>query len=157
MARVYLETSFVSACVTDRNDPGSIYRRETSLEWWATQRRKHDLFLSAEVITELSHPRYPHRAAALAHLGGVRRVLVTPNAIGLAEVLVREKVMPSPVAANAIHLAVATVHDADYLLTWNVRHLANPNKLRHLRTICTRLGLLPPLIVTPELLWEEET
>ena len=29
--RVYLETSFISACVTDRTDPGSVYRRDTSL------------------------------------------------------------------------------------------------------------------------------
>jgi hypothetical protein len=27
---VYLETSFISACVTDRADPASIYRRDTS-------------------------------------------------------------------------------------------------------------------------------
>src|SRR5207237_1004395 len=37
MARVYLETSFVSACVTDRKDTGSVYRREKSLEWWGLQ------------------------------------------------------------------------------------------------------------------------
>ena len=40
MARVYLETSFVSACVTDRKDAGSVYRREKSLEWWALQAQR---------------------------------------------------------------------------------------------------------------------
>lgn len=42
------------------------------------------------------------------------------------------------------------------MLTWNVRHLANPNKLKHLREICRRVGLIPPKIVTPDLLWESE-
>ena len=46
MARVYLETSFVSACVTSRKDLASRYRRETSLEWWRVQSRRHALFLS---------------------------------------------------------------------------------------------------------------
>ena len=54
-----------------------------------------------------------------------------------------------------MHVAAATIHRADYLLSWNVRHLANPNKVRHLTTICIRLGLLPPQIVTPDLLWED--
>jgi len=28
----------------------------------------------------------------------------------------------------------------NYLLTWNVKHLANPNKLHHLQGICAWLG-----------------
>jgi len=39
-------------------------------------------------------------------------------------------------------------------MSWNVRHLANPNKTAHLRAVCRRLGLVPPQIVTPDLLWE---
>ncbi len=38
----------------------------------------------------------------------------------------------------------------------NVRHVANPNKMEHLRRVCARLGLLPPQIFTPEFLWETE-
>ncbi len=54
-ADVYLETSFVSACVSDRTDAKSVYRRETSLEWWNTQARRYDLFVSAEVLWEDAH------------------------------------------------------------------------------------------------------
>jgi hypothetical protein len=34
MSMVYLDSSFVSAYVTDRTDAKSIVRRETSREWW---------------------------------------------------------------------------------------------------------------------------
>jgi hypothetical protein len=45
MARVYLETSFVSVCVTTRTDPNSIYRQEQSLEWLEKEGPKHELFI----------------------------------------------------------------------------------------------------------------
>lgn len=66
--------------------------------------------------------------------------------------------MPGPDATgDALHVAVAAVHEMDYLLSWNVRHLANPNKTRHSQVICQRLGLLPPVIITPDALWERRT
>lgn len=73
----------------------------------------------------------------------------------MAQVMVLEKVMPAPIAGDAVHVSVVCTHRIDYLLSWNVRHLANPNKLVHLRAICVRMGLMPPQIVTPDLLWEE--
>jgi hypothetical protein len=69
--------------------------------------------------------------------------------------MVKEKVMPAPsVAGDAVHVAVATIYRMDYILTWNVRHLANPNKRIHFGVICMRLGLVPPQIVTPDMLQE---
>lgn len=73
---------------------------------------------------------------------------------GLASIFVAERVMPAPIAGDAIHVAAACVHEIEYVLSWNVRHLANPNKAEHLRVVCVRAGYLPPRIVTPDLLWE---
>src|SRR4051812_43890466 len=156
MAQVYLETSFVSACVTDRTDAGSVHRKHVSLDWWSTQRNRHDLHVSDEVVAELSHPDYPHRETALALIAAVPVLPVNPEAVGLARVLVHERVMPAPLAGDALHVAAATVHTMQYILSWNVRHLANPNKTRHLAVICLRLGFVPPQIVTPDLLWESD-
>lgn len=155
MARVYLETSFISACVTTRTDPASVYRREASRDWWVSQSSVHKLHISAEVINELSSPSYPVSADALRWIEDVPLLEINDEVVGFAEILVQHQVMPSPVAGDALHVAVACVHDLDYILSWNVRHLANPNKLTHLRTICVRAGYLPPRIVTPDLLWED--
>jgi hypothetical protein len=154
VATVYLETSFVSACVSDRSDAKSVYRRETSIEWWGSQRDRHDLFVSAEVIRELSDPAFPKSPAALEWIADVPLTALTDEVRGLANLLVNERVMPSPPTGDALHVAAATVFGLDYILSWNVRHLANPNKLRHLQVICLRVGLVPPQIVTPDLLWE---
>ncbi len=154
MAAVYLETTFVSALVTDRTDVASLYRREVSRMWWSTQRRRHRVVVSEEVIAELSDPSYPRSALALAEVQNVPRLVVTESVLGLAAILVREKVMPRPIAGDALHVAAAALYGVDFVLTWNVRHLANANKLHHLHVVCTRAGVLAPRLVTPELLWE---
>lgn len=156
MARVYVETSFASFCVTARDDAASIYRRQVSEDWWDSQRSKHVLFVSEEVLEELSHPEFARHDAALQMLSEVPVLPTTEEVRGLARILVRDKVMPQPIAGDAIHVAVATVYGMDYMLTWNVRHLANVNKAEHLTVICRRVGYVPPRILTPDLLWEYE-
>ena len=156
MSKIYLETSFVSACVTNRTDVSSVYRKDASLEWWNTQRHQHILLVSAEVEEELAHPDFKRRDEALDFISTIPQLPINDEVRGLARVLVRERVMPAPETGDAVHVAVATVHSVDFILSWNVRHLANKNKLQHLRIICRRLGFSPPEIVTPDLLWSVE-
>lgn len=156
MARVYLETSFFSACVTTRTDLESLFWKRESLGWLKTQSSRHELFVSGEVLAELSQASYPQSKEALAFVVGIPVLDVTAEVLGLARLLIGEKVVPGPLEGDAVHLASATFHRMDYLLTWNVKHLANPNKRTHLSTICLRVGLAPPQVVTPSNLWELE-
>jgi hypothetical protein len=88
-------------------------------------------------------------------LRGLSVLPLTPEVEQLARLLVAEKVMPEPsVSGDAVHVAAAIVHRIEYLLSWNVQHLANPNKRTHFGVVCLRLGIAPPLIVTPDTLWE---
>jgi len=128
--QVYLETSYVSATVTDRTDTASAYRRQVSIDWWQKQRAKHELFISEEVLLELSHPNFRQRADASEWIIGIPLLPIDESVRGLARILVREKVMPGPLAGDAIHVAVATVHGIDYMLTWNIRHLAKCEQTR---------------------------
>ena len=50
---------------------------------------------------------------------------------------------------DALHLALASYHKCDFLLTWNVQHLANANKFAHIRRVNALLGLFTPALVTP--------
>ncbi|MCC7291056.1 MAG: type II toxin-antitoxin system VapC family toxin [Phycisphaerales bacterium] len=157
MARVYLETSFFSACVSTRMEAFTVTWKATSLEWWNTQASRHELFVSPEVVAELSDTRFKERINALAMLRGLHVLELTDEARGFAETLVREKLMPRPsVSGDAIHVSTATVHRMEYLVTWNVRHLANPKKRMHLAKVCLRLALVPPEIVTPDMLMESD-
>lgn len=94
------------------------------------------------------------KGEALKWIAGVEVLEVTREAMGLAQVFVRGKAMPGPLKGDAIHVASAAVHGVEYMLSWNVRHLANPNKAAHMALLCLRAGVLVPRIVTPDLLWE---
>lgn len=159
MASVYLETSFFSECVTIRTGPVALGRRATSTTWWGAHARKFELYISNEVVRELVDPGFPEavREPALAMLGGLNILEITSEVVAFADVLTRERVMPGPaVEGDAMHVAAATIHRIDYLLTWNQKHLANPNKRTHFAVICARLNLPAPQIVTPDLLILED-
>lgn len=64
--------------------------------------------------------------------------------------------MPNDPGGDAFHLAIASFHRCDFLVTWNCRHIANANKFGHIRRVNGRLGLGNPGLITPlELLNED--
>lgn len=62
---------------------------------------------------------------------------------------------PYKALRDAIHIAIASVHSIDYLVTWNCRHIANGEMIKKFISINIELGLSIPVIVTPEELMEE--
>jgi predicted nucleic acid-binding protein len=86
---------------------------------------------------------------------GVPVLADAPELKGIVRLYLEHQLMPQDDAGDALHLAIASFHAVDYLMTWNCRHLANANKFEHICRINLRLGLLTPLIVTPAQLFEE--
>jgi hypothetical protein len=107
------------------------------------------------VLLELRQGDWPGQDDAIALVEPLARLRVDDEVVAVARRYVLERLAPADFAGDAVHLAVACVHEVDFLLTWNIRHLANPNKLDHLTVINRRLGLLTPRIATPEMLWME--
>jgi len=155
-ASVYIETTVPSAHVTTRTDPGSQHRRQSTREWWGQQLRLYEVWSSDTTIAELREGDWPGQDQALSLVAGLPRLATSDEVVAVAHRYIRERVVPAELNGDAMHLAFACVHEMEFLLTWNIRHLANPNKLQHLIVINRRLGLLTPQIVTPEMLWLEE-
>jgi predicted nucleic acid-binding protein len=153
---VYVETTVFSALVSEREDSASIYRRDMTCQWWALQAHHYELRTSEAVLSELQAGSYPRQREAIELAESLASIEITDEALSIAELYVRHHLMPDPSTGDALHLAVASLNEVDFLLTWNIRHLANPNKLEHLGVINRRLGLLTPRIVTPESLWQED-
>jgi predicted nucleic acid-binding protein len=82
-------------------------------------------------------------------------VPIEPAVTEIVRTYIARQVMPRDPAGDALHLALASHHRCDFLVTWNCQHLANANKFDHIRRVNTMLGIFVPALVTPlELLGE---
>jgi hypothetical protein len=75
---------------------------------------------------------------------------ITDEARTLARRIAAAASIPERAAADALHIAIAADHEVDYLLTWNMRHLANTGLVLQVLAACIALGFRPPTICTPE-------
>ena len=87
---------------------------------------------------------------------GLPVLLVTPRNTEIAERYVADLPLPEKAARDALHLALASMNEVDYLVTWNCTHIANALIRRSLADINEALGFPTPIICTPEELSEEE-
>ena len=109
------------------------------------------------VVEELSRGNFPAREDCLRLLEPLPLLSIEPAVSEIVETYVVRKVMPGDPVGDALHLAVASYHRCDFLLTWNCRHLANANKFDHIRRVNTMLGLIVPTLLTPlELLGDDD-
>ena len=71
--------------------------------------------------------------------------------------LAKAAIVSAKAGEDALHIAIATVHFADYLLTWNCRHIANPEIQARIAEHFRQEGLFLPFICTPdELLGDDD-
>jgi len=153
---VYIETTIPSFFCEVRTEPDMVARREWTREWWHDHLPDCDVFTSEAVIEELGSGSFPRKASALELVSELPLLDINEAVADTVATYISNHVMPNDPAGDALHLAVASVHKCDFLLTWNCRHLANANKFGHIRRINTLLGLFVPAIVTPlELLGEK--
>jgi len=155
--RVYVETTIPSFFHEKRTAPDIVARRQWTREWWSTAGDRHELVTSQAVLEELAEGRPDRSAERLAMVSGLQRLAIVPAIADIVEAYIQHRLMPADPTGDALHLAMASFHKCDFLVTWNCRHLANANKFGHLRRINTLLGLFVPALVTPlELLGEND-
>jgi hypothetical protein len=151
METVYLETTFISYLVArPSRDLLVAAHQQATEEWWATRRGEFECRVSQVVIDEASAGDPTEVQKRLAIISGLPALEITEDAESLTQAILAEGILPPHAVRDAAHVAVATVHAVDYLLTWNCRHLANAQIARRITLVCERLGYRMPNICTPE-------
>lgn len=147
--KVYIETSIPSFYYEVRTEPDMVARRQWTQQWWEEAQESYELISSVAVLTELNVGDYPNKDLAISLVRGLPLVDVDPEVANIVRTYIQHKVMPSNPNGDALHLALASFHRCDFLLTWNCKHLANANKFGHIRRLNVMLGLYVPMLVTP--------
>ena len=156
MKTVYIETSIPSFYYETREEPEMVARRHWTRHWWEKCASRYDLVTSEGVVAELQEGEYETQAA-VELVADLSQLEVVDDIADIIDVYLANHLMPRERLGDALHLALASYHKCDFLLTWNCTHIANANKFEHIRIINTRLGLFVPALVTPMELSEEES
>jgi predicted nucleic acid-binding protein len=147
--RVYVETTIPSAYFDTRPEPEMVARRRWTRRWWDSAAEQYTLLSSEAVLDELRRGEPSRAADRLGLLQDLPLLEVDPVVGQIVAAYARHRLMPAKPGGDALHLALASYHKCDFLVTWNCQHLANANKFGHIRVVNTLLGLFVPALVTP--------
>jgi hypothetical protein len=122
---------------------------EVTREWWETRRDDFQLYASQAVVKETSQGDAAISSKRLEILRNFSLLDLNQFVLDLAEQFLQRSNLAAKADVDAVHIAAATVHGMDYLLTWNCKHIANAQIQRKLAEISLQLGYELPILCTP--------
>jgi predicted nucleic acid-binding protein len=157
MATAYIETTIPSYYVARPSESLSQAARQASTrKWWDGGCSGLDLCTSLETLDEVAKGEEQMAAARKVLLGSIRLLPVTDEVIVVASKLVSTSLVPAKAASDAMHIAVASVHRIDYLVTWNFKHIANPFLRDRMQAAVAEAGYELPVMCSPEELLQND-
>ena len=149
--RVYIETTFVSYLTARPNrDLVIAGHQQITHEWWDAYRSDFELCASELVFQEAGGGDPQAAQERLEILKDTILLETRPEALELAEELLQAGALPAKAGNDALHIAIAADQKIVYLLTWNLRHMANATMRPLIETVCAGKGYKAPIICTPE-------
>ena len=139
--RAFIETTIVSYLTAwPSKDPIITGRQLVTRAWWAACRERYDLVTSITVVEEAQAGDPEMAQARLAVLGTIPLVPVSPEAVQLADELVRAGVVPERRDRTRFMWQPPSTNGVDYLVTWNCKHLANAALRKRSTAVASRRG-----------------
>lgn len=112
---------------------------------------KHDVFISTVVRDEIERTsEVEKKKKLLTALEDIPLLGVTENDRMLANEYVSLGIIPRRYWPDALHIAIATHNEIDVLVTWNMEHLANPERRIKVREENEKRKLKVIDLATPE-------
>lgn len=133
--RVYVDTSVIGGCVEAKFSSPSLRLMKYAADGAIV------VLISPLTRAEMQDAP-PSVRQVLVNLPAeaVEEVPVSPEAIDLANAYIEAKVIGPGMMSDAQHIATATVHHADVLVSWNFKHIVNLARVRGYNSINVREG-----------------
>ena len=154
--RVYVESSVVSYYVArPSRDVIVLAHQELTRDWWLNCLARFEPCISEFVLEEIGRG---DPQAARDRLDVVSKWFLLPTVPAIEHLValyVTELSLPETAYRDALHIATASAHGVDYLVSWNCKHIANAYVWRHLAKVNMLEGVSVPIICTPEELLDD--
>jgi hypothetical protein len=155
LPRIYIETSVISY-LTSRPSRDLVIaaRQEITSEWWEKRGTSFEALISNLVLKEIAAGNAEAAMRRLVICQPLPRLTVGADCEALADRIIKTGAVPPTEQEDAMHIALATLAQVDYIATWNFAHMVSPEAKYRLQKHIEQLGFAPPLLATPEELWE---
>jgi predicted nucleic acid-binding protein len=137
--KIYLETSVLN-----------FYHAEDAPEKMEDTRRLFDeinngkylAFISMSVIKEISKAPQGKQRTLFGLIRDYRVVVLEDEieAERIADIYVKEGVIPAKYSTDGLHIALATIHDMDIIVSWNFAHIVKRKTILMTNLINNREG-----------------
>ena len=150
--RVYVDTSVVGGCLDEEFQSASVRLIERSRTGGAL------LVISDTTLAELAGAP-PNVRSVIESLprGCIELIRQSDASEALAEEYIRLEVVPRRMLVDAQHIAVATIASVDVVVSWNLRHIVNLDRIRGFNAVNLRLGYPMLEIRTPLEVWKDDS
>jgi predicted nucleic acid-binding protein len=119
---------------------------------------KYSAFISELVLREVgkASPKRRERLLSLIKTYSLSLIEVTLESIALAGKYTERKIFPQKYRDDGLHIAVATVHRLEVVVSWNLRHMVKLKTRRGVKAINLMEGYEEIEICTPLKVIESE-
>ena len=151
METVYIETTIVGHIAGRiHRDPFVAVRQQVARDWWRDHAPRYAVFISQLVLDECSDGDPSAAAERLEVVKDVDLIESSDEVDGLAAALIASRAIPASEPRDAFHIAISAVNGVNYLMTWNLKHIANASLRGRIEQVCRDAGFEPPIICTPD-------
>lgn len=150
-ASVYIESSVISYLTArPSRDVVTASRQAITAEWWQSKLSRYEAYVSVLVIEEISAGDPEAAEQRLNVVATLPVVGIHPEALPLADALLKSKAVPANSDRDALHIALAAYQGAEFLLTWNFKHINNAETRGSIIKVVAEHGLVCPILCSPE-------
>ena len=148
---VYIESTIPSFVVGETSPViVTAAHQITTRRWWYERRGEYRLYISELVRREISRGKAERSQERMALVAELPELEITDPLRGFAKELHEYLRLPEAAEPDAVHLAVASHYRIDYLLTWNLKHIASARVRRAIEQLSSLRRIYFPTICTPD-------
>lgn len=155
MPSVYVETTVISYLAARPSSDVLLagHQKATSL-WWENAKQAYDLYISEAVWSEILSGDPDAAAKRIELMSDVPILMHSDDVDELIREYDHRLGLEGRAKADLPHFAYAVSYEMDYLVTWNLKHIASGKTISRLQEANEVLGRRSPIILTPESLME---
>jgi len=124
--------------------------QEVTVDWWENKKMDFDCYVSDFVIAEISKGDEKAIEKRLKAVDNIEILSENEEIFNLAQAYTESIELTKSNMFDAYHMACATIYKIDYLLTWNMTHIANPRTQLNLHKVNNLKGFITPFLVSIE-------